>query len=103
MFGTAVGEAGPAAGSSARPSDWSDSSERAPCGSNPIGSLGTADGPPADGAGGVKGAPGAGAGGVNGAPGAGGGAGGVKGAPGAGAGPGTYEEDGPLEGAGGYA
>ncbi|WP_435850112.1 hypothetical protein [Streptomyces massasporeus] len=79
MFGTAVGEAGPA---------WeaSDCACCDACGSKPlpIGNLGTPAGPPA--AGGVKGAPGVGAGGVNGAPGAGGGAGGVKGAPGAGAG-----------------
>ncbi|MBB3080411.1 hypothetical protein FHS41_006960 [Streptomyces violarus] len=82
MFGTAVGEAGSAAGVSGRPCGCDT------CGSKPpfIGSLGTAEGPSPEGAGGVKGVPGAGAGGVNGAPGAGGGAGGVKGAPGAGAG-----------------
>ena len=86
MFGTAVGEAGPAWG-------VSDCACCDACGSKPlpIGNLGTPAGPPAAGA--VKGAPGAGAGGVNGAPGpggdAGGDAGGVKGAPGAGAGGGA--------------
>lgn len=55
MFGTAVGEAGPAWGAS-------DCACCDACGSKPlpIGNLGTPAGPPA--AGGVKGAPGAGAG-----------------------------------------
>ncbi|AXE89030.1 hypothetical protein C1703_28850 [Streptomyces sp. Go-475] len=60
-----------------------------PCGSNPMGSLGTAEPSLEEGAGGVKGTPGAGGGGVNGAPAAGGGTGGVKGAPGAGPGAGA--------------
>lgn len=85
MFGTAEGDASPA-GASGCPGGWAPGCD--PWGSNPlpIGSLGTAEGPPeegAGGAGGAKGAPGAGAGGVKGA---GGGAGGVKGASGAGAG-----------------